>query len=101
MREVFALSEKTRVRGRKDEVRKKTGARYRCFETFLRPPTVLEAQVKEPDLTPDDGQTPENDKSLLNDVWAGDPRYRLPFAIEPHGRERTVNGVFRQEAELG
>jgi hypothetical protein len=68
---------------------------------LLRPPAVLEAQVKEPDLAPDYGQTPENDESLLNDVWAGGPRYRLPFAIEPHEKEWAVKEVYRQEAELG
>lgn len=87
MREVFTLSEKSRVRHRKPKVAKKNEKAHRDFKTFLRPPAVLEAQVKEPDLAPDYGQTPKDDESLLNDVWAGDPRYRLPFAIEPHERE--------------
>jgi len=41
--------------------------------------------VEESDLAPDDGQTPKNDKSLLDDVRAGDSRHRLSFTIEPHG----------------
>lgn len=48
---------------------------HRYFEMFLRPPAILEAQVKEPDLTPDDGQTPKNDESLLDNLGTCDPRH--------------------------
>jgi len=60
---------------------------HRYFETFLGPPTILETQVKEADLAPDDGQRPKNDESFLNDVGAGDHRHRLSFTVEPHGRK--------------
>ena len=43
--------------------------------------------MKEPNLTPDDGQRPKDDESLLDDVWAGDRRHRLSFTVEPHGRK--------------
>ena len=69
---------------------------HRCFETLFRPLAILEAQVKESDFAPDDGQTPKNDESLLDDVGAGDPRHRLSFAIEPHERGRTGRENSRQ-----
>lgn len=86
MREVFALSERSRLRPRQPRIVKKNQAAHRCFEAFLRPPTILETQVKEPDLAPDYGQTPKDDESLLDDVGAGDPRHGLSLTIEPHGR---------------
>lgn len=67
--------------------RRKKGTTDQCFKTLLRPPAVLETEVKESNFTPDDGQAPKNDEGLLNDVRAGDSRHRLSFAIEAHGKE--------------
>ena len=88
MREVFALLAKLRFRFTQSKATtNKKQPTHRYFETFLWPPTILEAQVEEPNLTPDDGQRPKNDESLLNDVGAGDRRYRLSFTVEPHERK--------------
>jgi len=87
MREVFTLPERSRLGPSGSRITKRNWTTHRYFEAFLRPPTILEAQVEESDLAPDDGQTPKNDKSLLDDVWAGDSRHRLSFTVEPHGKE--------------
>ena len=88
MREVFALLEKLRFRPTQSEtMTEKKQATHGYFETFLWPPTIFKAQVKEPNLAPDDSQGPKDDESLLNDVGAGDRRYRLSFTVEPHERK--------------
>lgn len=74
MRSVYSAG-KIQIRARQLMDVKKNRTAHRYFEMFLRPFTILEAQVKESNLAPDDGQAPKNDESLLDDVGAGDPRH--------------------------
>lgn len=95
MRQVFALPGKVQIRAM--DVKKNRRA-HRYFEMFLRPFTILEAQVKESDFAPDDGQAPKDDEGLLDDVGAGDPRHRLSFTVEPHeSKERLADGMRKLE----